>query len=454
MRRCETDTMLGFMPATVSRQASWASWPWGPRRGPQGGGGVGWGRSVAALGFLIAADLCLAAAPLLAHADMTVRSPRQGVPRPGGDLTRPSGMVLAARDQGTHTRPHPRQAGARHAVARGRPRRPAPPQFHGGPNGVIDSPPLTRPGSPGRDASERGRRGGFVAWYGPVFWPYAYDDLFEYLLWPADDADYDGLFWVDAFAATVDPAWRSGSEAAGVAGPPLPVARSRAGVRGLAGQSREFAEICGRRTPTVWPAERVLRTLDLTGDLEVGLGAFSAATAAAATVLDDACANEMPTSAVRRLEAIERRLDAMRQSLAIIRPALDSLYGALNDAQKARLDGLAPDPVASTEGANPASSALSICGPSQPQPPAPPSDIELKPPQRAALEALTTALGAAVERLRAACPTPMPWTLPQRLSALETRLGAMLAAVRIERPALAALCDVLSGEPKSPTRHP
>jgi hypothetical protein len=43
----------------------------------------------------------------------------------------------------------------------------------------------------------------------------------------------------------------------------------------------------------------------------------------------------------------------------------------------------------------------------------------------------------------------MAWTLPQRLATLQTRLGAMLAAVRIERPALAAFTDALSREPKS-----
>jgi len=309
---------------------------------------------------------------------------------------------------------------------------------------------LTRPGSPGRAPSEPGRRGGFIAWYGPVFWPYAYDDLFEYLLWPGDGADYNGLFWADAFAAILDPALRPGAAAAWTGrplAPPRSVGRSRAGVRGLAGQSREFAEICGRRTPgrSGWPAERLRRTLDPTGGAEVALGTFKAATAAAATVLDEACVNEMPTSSVRRLEAIERRLDAMRQALAFIRPALDALYGALNDAQKARLDGIALDPVTATTEAE---SPVSICGPSPPPLALP--DSELKPPQ-VALEAFTTAVGTAVERLRAACPTPMPWTLPQRLSALETRLGAMLAAVRIEQPALAAFADALSRASSSPT---
>ena len=414
---------------------------------------MGLGRSLVGLCFLMAADLCLAAAPLPAHGDVAMRSPPQGAARLDRDLTAPSGLLLAAREQGTRRQlhpPKPHAAAAWHAAGRDKRRRPPPPRFHGGPNGVIDSPPLIRPGSPGRDAGERGR-GGFIAWYGPAFWPYAYDDLFEYLLWPADDADYDGLFWVDAFTATVDPAWGPAS-AAGAPGSRGSAGRSRAGVRGLAGQSREFAEICGRRTPgrTGWPAARFSRTLDPTGGQESGLGAFKAAMAAAATVLDEACANEMPRSSVSRLEAIERRLEAMRQAVAIVRPALDGLYGALNDAERARLDGPAPDPAAATNDANPTASTLSICGPSPPQPSPAPSGIELMPSQRAALAALTAALGAAVERLRAACPAAMPWTLPQRLSVLETRLGAMLAAVRIERPALAAFGDALSRAPTPP----
>jgi hypothetical protein len=421
-------------------------------------------RRMVALGFLIATDLCLAATPLLAHGRVTMLSRPPSAPGRERDPNGPSGLVLAARDQGTHTRSQARsrhEAPARHAVQRSKPRRPAPPHFHAGPNGVIATPPLTRPGSPGRDRSEGGGRGGFIAWYGPVFWPYAYDDLFEYLLWPGDDGDYAALFWVAAFEATVDPAFASGAAAGAAtgglptpAGPSGSVSRSRAGVRGLSGQSREFAQICGGRTSgrTLWPAERVSRTLDPTGGQEVVLGAFKKAMAAAAMVLDEACTNEMPTSAVRRLAAIERRLDALQRAVAIIRPALDDLYGALDGAQKARLDGVAPDQVVAD--ADPGQSPVSICAPPQPQPPP-----EKDPTQSAARAALTDALGAAVERLRAACPAPMPWTLPQRLATLETRLGAMLAAVRIEQPALAAFADALSREPKShanevePTPH-
>ncbi len=39
----------------------------------------------------------------------------------------------------------------------------------------------------------RGYRRGYVGWGGPVFWPYAYDDLFDYAFWPY--GPYDDLFW-------------------------------------------------------------------------------------------------------------------------------------------------------------------------------------------------------------------------------------------------------------------
>ena len=56
-----------------------------------------------------------------------------------------------------------------------------------------------------RRAWARGLRAGFVAWYGPVFWPYAYSDIFDYAFWSygyddgfwayAYDDFFDGVFW-------------------------------------------------------------------------------------------------------------------------------------------------------------------------------------------------------------------------------------------------------------------
>src|SRR6185437_14775456 len=54
-------------------------------------------------------------------------------------------------------------------------------------------------------AWRHGWRARFVGWYGPVFWPYAYSDIFDYAFWPggyddgywdyAYDDFFDGMFW-------------------------------------------------------------------------------------------------------------------------------------------------------------------------------------------------------------------------------------------------------------------
>ena len=41
----------------------------------------------------------------------------------------------------------------------------------------------------------------FVAWLGPVFWPYAYSDIFDYTFWPYA---YDPGYWAYAYDDFVD----------------------------------------------------------------------------------------------------------------------------------------------------------------------------------------------------------------------------------------------------------
>src|SRR5262249_4540180 len=45
-------------------------------------------------------------------------------------------------------------------------------------------------------AWRRGHRAAFVAWLGPVFWPYAYSDIFDYTFWPYA---YDRGYWAYAY---------------------------------------------------------------------------------------------------------------------------------------------------------------------------------------------------------------------------------------------------------------
>jgi hypothetical protein len=44
-------------------------------------------------------------------------------------------------------------------------------------------------------------RAAFIPWLGPVFWPYAYADIFDYTFWPSA---YDDAYWAYAYDDFVD----------------------------------------------------------------------------------------------------------------------------------------------------------------------------------------------------------------------------------------------------------
>jgi hypothetical protein len=52
-----------------------------------------------------------------------------------------------------------------------------------------------------RRAWRRGYRAAFVAWYGPVFWPYVYSDIFDYAFWPYG---YEEGYWAYVYDDFID----------------------------------------------------------------------------------------------------------------------------------------------------------------------------------------------------------------------------------------------------------
>lgn len=69
--------------------------------------------------------------------------------------------------------------------------------------------------------------------------------------------------------------------------------------------------------------------------------------------------------------------------------------------------------------------------------------------QRAALDTLRTASAKAAETVAAACPPDPPASATGRLEAIEKRLDAMLAAIKIVRPAFDAFYATLNDEQKA-----
>ena len=75
--------------------------------------------------------------------------------------------------------------------------------------------------------------------------------------------------------------------------------------------------------------------------------------------------------------------------------------------------------------------------------------IKLTEAQQAALKELRAASGKAAEGLAAACPAEWPRTSAERLARMETRLEAMLQAVKTVRPAFDAFYGSLDSEQKA-----
>src|SRR5262249_31899831 len=298
-----------------------------------------------------------------------------------------------------------------------------------------------------RLAWRRGHPASFVAWAGPVFWPYAYNDLFYYAFWPNA---YDDGYWAYAYDDFIDAMfWDYGSADGAYAhanprigGTPRRSApRPRAAARPAAPPRRAHPTPAPPRRPSARPRGPAVRP---TNDQQALLAGLKDAAAQAATAFKAACPAEFSLTPPGRLQAMIARLEATREALRRVRPALARFYDSLSDEQKARFNAIGPRVAtarARTEGAAPGNDDAASCG--APKPGLTNLPIEriedvVRPndQQQRALDRLSTATGKAVALLQAACPDDIPQTPVGRLEAMEKRVDAMLQAAKTVQPAL------------------
>ncbi|MEH2610280.1 Spy/CpxP family protein refolding chaperone [Bradyrhizobium sp. AZCC 1693] len=307
-----------------------------------------------------------------------------------------------------------------------------------------------------RDAWRRGHRAAFVAWLGPVFWPYAYSDIFSYTFWPYA---YDPGYWAYAYDDFVDTVfWGTDSPYSAYARYPEPgAAITDYRARGRASVSPQaLRQLCGGpdKGVTAWPIEEIARAVQPRPDQRVLLDELKAAAAKAADVFS--CADSYAMTPPGRLRAMTNRVSATLDAVKIVRPALEQFYNSLNDEQKARFNALGPN-VGERSQQQPqqeANAEAEKCGEpksSLTQLPIERIEAVLHPAgkQKEALDRLSTATKSAVERLQAACPDDVPLTPLGRLEAMERRLEAMLQAAALVQPPLDEFYAALSNEQKA-----
>ena len=103
---------------------------------------------------------------------------------------------------------------------------------------------------------------------------------------------------------------------------------------------QQFGRMCNPRSAgfAEWRLDRLERVVKPTDAQRAKFDEFKAASNKAAETMRSACATDIPTTMVGRMEAMEKRLDAMLQAVKTVRPALEAFYATLSDEQKASLN--------------------------------------------------------------------------------------------------------------------
>jgi hypothetical protein len=303
------------------------------------------------------------------------------------------------------------------------------------------------------------RRGLVIGWVGPLFWPYADYDLFDYVYWPYAYDDfwpyaYDDVYYgIYGPYADYLPYSGPGVGGGGVSSGRYSVSSGRLWAATANGSALRAAEVCNNDTAQLidWPIKRISEVLEPTDAQRPALDELQAASAKTIAMLRSGCPKDLPSIPTGRLAAMESRLQLMLAAVQTVRPALERFYLSLNDEQKARFNSIAPtdDPAGKDQ-----RDLMKFCDEKASGVSDLPIDriaqaVQPTPQQQAALDQLKDASVKAVEGLKVDCPTYQTLTPTSRVAAMEKRLDATLGAVKTVQPALTKFYDSLSDEQKA-----
>jgi hypothetical protein len=298
---------------------------------------------------------------------------------------------------------------------------------------------------------------GGYGWVGPLYWPFAYDDIYDYALW---GPPYGGPFWTygynDIYAGIFAPYGYdtlTGYFPRYASLYPAP----RQGRARTAELADPLAQMCSADAGDIAgvPVVQIQQLLDLNPDQRAALSALSAASTKASGDVRAACPSDMALTAPARLAVMEQRIDAMISAVQGVQMPLQKFYDSLNDEQRQRFTALVEQQRQNLHRLRtpPAPLATADCGVARPGVMDwPEAQIEqrLHPTdaQREPLAALRDAATKAADMLKS-CEPNNATTLPARLAAMNDRLNTMLDAVKIVRVALDKFYASLTDEQKA-----
>jgi hypothetical protein len=298
---------------------------------------------------------------------------------------------------------------------------------------------------------------GGYGWVGPLYWPFAYYDLYDYAMWgPGYDDSFWGYGYGDIYAGIFAPYGyddltgylpQSASTNADVG--------QTAPAPGATAAPDQLAQMCGEDSRDIagLPIDQFKQAIQPTDEQSSALDDLANASVKAAQNIKAACPSDIALTAPSRLAAMQQRIEAMIAAVAIVQPPLEKFYGLLSDEQKARLTALGDDQHQSKtdDTTGPVGQDCSAAQPGVMEWPTAEIDQTVRPTdaQRASLVALQNATTQAADLLKTSCVSNDPLTPPARLAAVGKRLDTMLQAVKIVSSALDDFYGTLSDEQKA-----
>ena len=296
---------------------------------------------------------------------------------------------------------------------------------------------------------------GSYGWAGPVFWPFAHDDLTTAIIL-GDTTSLSLYGYGDIYAAIFAP--YAATEFAAYTAPQGRRARKVPSVEA----------VCDASDTGGLPVDRIVALVQPNELQRTALDELATAWVVARDTIRTACPTQAPATAAERLGLMQTRLAAMIKATDAIAPPLAKFVDLLDAGQKAKLDALANERRAAlAAGQRKDAQAPAACEAGydprydvqaqrqyeqlvQQQWPAGEiaSTLRLDDTARARLEVLQDTTLRTMETL-SACPSKAEPTPQARLTAVKARLETMLQAVKGVGDALDDFEADLSNEQKA-----
>jgi hypothetical protein len=291
---------------------------------------------------------------------------------------------------------------------------------------------------------------GGYGWVGPLFWPFAYFDIYDYAIWGSGfGAPFWGYGYDDIYAGMFAPYGYDD-----LAGYLPPRGSAAPGTPNAA--LDQLAQMCGEDSRDIagLPIDLIKQAIEPTETQRAALDDLANASVTAAQNIKAACPTRISLTAPNRLASMQQRIEAMIAAVATVQPSLDKFYSLLNDEQKARFNALGEDQRRRITARNRNRSLAQRCDVAEPAAlkwPTEEIDARLRPTdtQRASLVALQDTSAKAADMLKTSCQGDDAVTPPARLAAVGKRLDNMLQAVKSVRSALDDFYGTLSDEQKT-----